>query len=145
MQHTKQAAQAPGQAREDWKIMRALSEILGKTLPFNTLEELRTALFKEVPHFAALDKITPAKWQWGAAPHSKISTDKFIYPVQNFYMTDPISRNSRTMAQCMELHAEKKRGGVSFVKPLAKEIIVSFVISTALLMFAIFYKKSWRP
>ncbi len=106
VQHTKQAAFPPGEAREDWKIIRALSEIAGKTLPFNTLEELRTELFKEAPHFAKLDVITPAKWSWGASiRQSAIGNQPFTYPIQNFYMTDPISRNSRTMAQCMEMVA----------------------------------------
>ena len=105
VQQTKQAAFPPGEARVDWKIIRALSEILGKTLPFDTLEECRAALTAENPHFTALDKITPAKWTWGATSQGKINPSPFTYPIQNFYMTDPISRNSRTMAQCMEMLA----------------------------------------
>lgn len=100
VQHTKQATFPPGEAREDWKIIRALSEILNKTLAFNTLEELRSALIKENPHFAMLDKIEPAKWGGVGKAKGKISDNAFEYAIKDFYMTDPISRNSRTMAEC---------------------------------------------
>ncbi len=107
-QRTKQAAFPPGEAREDWKIVRALSEVLSKTLLFNTLEELQAQMIKENPHFGKLDQIEPAKWQDVAKSKEKILDDEFTYPISNFYMTDPISRNSKTMAECMALAAARE-------------------------------------
>jgi NADH-quinone oxidoreductase subunit G len=91
----------PGDAREDWTIIRALSEKLGKTLPYDSLAQVRARLAFVNPRFAAIDKIQPADWKPFGVPGS-ISPTPFDYPVQNYYMTDPISRASRTMAQCTE-------------------------------------------
>ena len=91
----------PGQAKEDWKILRALSEYLGLALPFNTHEQLRAALSNANPIFAKYDQVTPAKWgKFGV--EGKIAKAGFTAPIANFYMTDPISRNSVTMAKCTE-------------------------------------------
>ncbi|MDF1790623.1 MAG: NADH-quinone oxidoreductase subunit NuoG [Thalassobaculaceae bacterium] len=98
----------PGEAREDWKILRALSEAVGKTLPFTTLEDVRAAMRKDHPSFAAIDTIEAAAWgEFGVAG----ATDDapFAYPVDNFYMTDPISRASKTMAECTEAFVLPKR------------------------------------
>jgi NADH-quinone oxidoreductase subunit G len=100
VQAARLAAAPPGEAREDWKILRALSDALGKKLPYDTLEALRAALVKAHPGFArlghvqqvALPAFTAAPQQPGDAP--------FAYPIANFYMTDPISRASATMAKC---------------------------------------------
>lgn len=102
------AAFPPGEAREDWKIIRALSEAVGKTLPFSTLEDVRTAMRKDHPSFAAIDTIEPAEWgDFGAA--GAMDDAPFAYPVDNFYMTDPISRASKTMAECTEAFVLPKR------------------------------------
>ena len=102
----------PGQAREDWTIIRALSESLGKTLPFDNLAQLRARLRDAAPVFAKIDQIQPATWgAFGSA--SAVSATAFEYPVKNYYMTDPISRASRTMARCTEdfvLGGAKKTG-----------------------------------
>ena len=102
----------PGEAREDWTIIRALSEAVGKTLPYDTLFQLRQQLIKAVPTFGAVDRIVPAAWgSFGAA--GAIAVTGFDYPVKNYYMTDPISRASRTMALCTEefvLGGAKKTG-----------------------------------
>ena len=94
-QHTKKAAFAPGDAREDWKIIRELSKYLSHTLPWENFEELRVVMFKEHPHFNMLDHIEPAgEWKYGPGHGTGvISPTAFTYPIQNFYMTDPISRN----------------------------------------------------
>ncbi len=96
------AAAPPGEAREDWKILRALSDAMGKKLPYDTLDQLRGALVKAHPGFARLGQVQPAvlgswKGEAGAA-----TAAPFVYPIANFYMTDPISRASATMAQCSE-------------------------------------------
>jgi NADH-quinone oxidoreductase subunit G len=91
----------PGEAREDWTILRALSAVLGKTLPYDNLKQLRARMQKANLVFARPDKITPAEWKSFGASGS-ISATPFDYPVKNYYMTDPISRASRTMALCTE-------------------------------------------
>ncbi|MDX2223685.1 MAG: NADH-quinone oxidoreductase subunit NuoG [Rhodospirillaceae bacterium] len=99
------AAFPPGEAREDWKIVRALSAALGRTLPFDDIEALRAAMFKAAPMLAATDQITPAAWsRFGV--EGPVAATGFDYPVKNYYMTDPISRASRTMAQCVAELAE---------------------------------------
>jgi len=99
VQQAKRAIFPPGEAREDWAILRALSERLGKPLPYDSLEQLRKRLFELKPHFAVLDDLQPAAW--GA--FGKVgATDAapFRLPIENYYMTDPISRASETMAAC---------------------------------------------
>ena len=101
VQRAERAVFPPGDAREDWAIVRALSDALGKKLPFDSLDQLRVAMRTANPIFAALDSATKATW----APFGKagtISATGFDYPIKNYYMTDAISRASRTMAQCAE-------------------------------------------
>jgi NADH-quinone oxidoreductase subunit G len=98
-QLARQAVFPPGDAREDWKIVRALAGALGKTLPYDTLGELRGKLAAASPTFRAIDAITPA----AAAPLTVVGTvdaAPFAMPIENYYMTDPISRCSPTMAEC---------------------------------------------
>ncbi len=109
VQRTAQAVFAPGEAREDWKILRALSEAIGNVLPYNTLEELRAALEAAVPHMTQVDAITPSPWkapESNAVTRLKLQDAPFAYPVPNFYMTDTISRASRTMAECVAAQEE---------------------------------------
>lgn len=96
----------PGDAREDWAILRALSATLGKTLPFDSLSGLRKALYEAHPHFAALDGL-PAN---DASEIGKLAglggkTDKtgFAPVVADFYQTNPIARASAVMAECSAL------------------------------------------
>ncbi|HTR84937.1 MAG TPA: NADH-quinone oxidoreductase subunit NuoG [Reyranella sp.] len=96
----RRAAYPPGDAREDWAILRALSERLGKALPYDTLEQVRARLIAVNKSFAALDQQTAGAWgNFGKA--GAVSDAAFVSPIANFYMTDPISRASRTMADCM--------------------------------------------
>ncbi|MEX0922564.1 MAG: NADH-quinone oxidoreductase subunit NuoG, partial [Rhodovibrionaceae bacterium] len=89
----------PGDAKEDWTILRALSERLGKTLPYNNLGELRQKLIEANPVFAAVDQVEPAAWE-PFGDDGKVDGAPFGLPVANYYMTDPISRASETMAEC---------------------------------------------
>lgn len=100
-QQTQKAVFAPGDAREDWKILRALSEVVGKTLSFDTLDELREQMYVKAPHFEKLDEIKKAKLKISDSK-AKLTKTKFSYPIENFYMTCPISRNSKTMAECVD-------------------------------------------
>ena len=91
----------PGEARADWKIPRALSERLGKTLPYDTLDALRARLAEVNPIFAEVDSVVPAAWgAFGAAGDTDDAP--FAPPIANYYMTDPIGRASVTMAKCSE-------------------------------------------
>ena len=90
----------PGEAREDWAILRALSERLGKTLPYDTLDQVRSRLVAVNRSFAALDQQAAGSWgPFGKA--GSINDAAFASPITNYYMTCPISRASRTMAECM--------------------------------------------
>ncbi len=106
VQRAKRAAFPLGEAREDWKIVRALSQIVGKTLPFDSIEQLRAKLAAAHPTFATLDALAPAAW--GAfGNEGSMENAAFRYPIANFYMTDPISRSSVTMAKCAEAQAAR--------------------------------------
>ena len=106
VQVTNRAGFAPGEAREDWAILRALSEVLGHKLPFDSLAALRASLYEAYPHFAAIDTIEPAEGSviasLGAKP-GKMTKSAFASPVKDFYLTNPIARASAVMAECSQL------------------------------------------
>ncbi|MYZ47812.1 NADH-quinone oxidoreductase subunit NuoG [Propylenella binzhouense] len=97
----------PGDAREDWSILRALSGILGEPLPFDSLAELRAKLARAHPHLAYIDTIEP-----GEAAHVRALAEQggepgqapFASPIRDFYLTNPIARASAVMAECSALH-----------------------------------------
>jgi NADH-quinone oxidoreductase subunit G len=108
VQRTKLAAFPPGDAREDWTIVRALSDALGKRLPFDNVSQLERRLFAANPRFQQLDAVQPAAWgEFGQA--GSVDAAPFALPISNFYMTDPISRASLTMAQCTEAFVDSQR------------------------------------
>ena len=99
------AGYPPGDAREDWAILRALSERLGKMLPYDTLDQVRARLVAVNKTFAAIDQ--QAAGTWGVFGKAGALTDQpFVSPIVNFYMTCPISRASKTMAECMASRAQ---------------------------------------
>ncbi|MEE2760952.1 MAG: NADH-quinone oxidoreductase subunit NuoG, partial [Pseudomonadota bacterium] len=90
-QRTQLAAFPPGEAREDWTIIRALSEVLGKTLPYDNIGNLRAAMTMNNPVFGAIDDIIRAEWgAFGEA--GAMNGGDFVSEIENYYMTDPISR-----------------------------------------------------
>ncbi|MCC7259709.1 MAG: NADH-quinone oxidoreductase subunit G [Alphaproteobacteria bacterium] len=99
VQQTQMAIFPPGQAKEDWKIVRALSEAMGRKLPYDTLEQLRARMVKLAPHFAKVGEVAQAAWGAFGAKGS-LKANSFDPAIENFYMTDPISRVSPTMAEC---------------------------------------------
>lgn len=105
VQRTQRAVFPPGQAKEDWAIIRALSDVLGKPLPYNTLEQLRERAAQLAPHLRAHSSAPlPTAWlrrEVAPAPY-RILERPLREWVTNFYMTDPISRASRTMAECTQ-------------------------------------------
>ncbi|RVJ03950.1 NADH-quinone oxidoreductase subunit G [Sinorhizobium meliloti] len=100
------AAFAPGEASEDWAIIRALSDVLGRKLPFDSLGELRAKLYAAHPHFAAVDEIAAGSSDEIAALAQKagaMAKSVFASPVKDFYLTNPIARASAVMAECSAL------------------------------------------
>ena len=88
----------PGDAREDWAILRALSDVLGHTLPFDSLDALRAAMVMEVP---ALGRVGErAEYGWSVPALRAYASGEVAYPINDFYLTNPISRASETMQRC---------------------------------------------
>ena len=107
-QMTARAVFPPGEAREDWTILRALSATLGQPLPFNTAAELRAKLFAACPHLAMLGQVLPADSaaiERLAAQGGKTDKERFGQAVADFYLTNPIARASEIMARLSALHA----------------------------------------
>ena len=106
VQMTTRAGFAPGEAREDWAILRALSDVLGRKLPFDSLAQLRAKLHAEHPHLAEIDEIAagdPGDIAKLAAIGGEIGNARFRSPVADFYLTNPIARASAVMAECSAL------------------------------------------
>ncbi|WKA31638.1 NADH-quinone oxidoreductase subunit NuoG [Bradyrhizobium roseum] len=102
------AAFPPGEAREDWAIIRALSDVLGKKLPYDSLQALRQALFKAAPHLMRIDQIEPGKAgdvNALAGKGGKVDKTPLKSSVEDFYLTNPIARASAVMAECSRLAA----------------------------------------
>ncbi|BAF87672.1 NADH-quinone oxidoreductase chain G protein [Azorhizobium caulinodans ORS 571] len=105
-QFANRAAFPPGEAREDWAVLRALSEVLGQKLPYDTLFALRAALVSAHPHLGRLDEIEPTDVSVVAKVAGLGGTpDKapFALAVRDFYLTNPIARSSAVMAECSAL------------------------------------------
>ncbi|MQB43462.1 NADH-quinone oxidoreductase subunit NuoG [Rhizobium sp. ICMP 5592] len=97
---------APGDAREDWAVIRALSDVLGKKLPFDSLRELRVKLYAAFPHFAGIDEIAEGDSAQIVALAKKagaMGKSAFASPIKDFYLTNPIARASAVMAECSAL------------------------------------------
>jgi NADH-quinone oxidoreductase subunit G len=107
VQLANRAAFAPGESREDWAILRALSEHLGQRLPFDSLVQLRKRLFADHAHLARLDAVAPSDVAGavqtlaglGGAP----GREAFESPIMDFYLTNPIARASGVMAECSSI------------------------------------------
>ncbi|WP_323007602.1 NADH-quinone oxidoreductase subunit NuoG [Pseudorhodobacter sp.] len=104
---------APGEAKENWAVLRALSGELGATLPWDSLAALRKAVVAAVPHLGAIDEVPENEWQ--RIPLRDPGQADFRYAIRDFYLTNPIARASALMA---ELSAQAKARAA---KPLAAE------------------------
>jgi NADH-quinone oxidoreductase subunit G len=104
-QFAERATFPPGDAREDWAILRALSDTLGARLPFDSLGQLRGALYAAHPHFARLDEVAPAQADFASLAAIGGALDKapLVSGIGDFYLTNPIARASKTMAECSAL------------------------------------------
>jgi NADH-quinone oxidoreductase subunit G len=106
VQMANRAAFPPGDAREDWAIIRALSDVLGKKLPYDNLGALRQAIFKAVPHLMRIDQIAPgnaADIKTLAGKSGNVEKAPFKAAIEDFYLTNPIARASAIMAECSRL------------------------------------------
>ncbi len=106
VQMTARAAFAPGEAKDDWAIIRALSEVLEHKLPFDSLADLRKNLFENYPHMANINAIKAGDYKevekLGSHP-VKLGKQVFSSLIKDFYLTNPIARASAVMAECSAL------------------------------------------
>jgi len=105
-QFAERAVFPPGDAREDWSILRALSDPLRAKLPFDSLTQVRAALAASYPLLAHFDAIAPADtgvFRSIAALGGAVDNAPFAPVVTDFYLTNPIARASRVMAECSAL------------------------------------------
>jgi len=109
-QMTAKAAFPPGEAKEDWTILRALSARVGHQLPYDTVGALRAAMYKVAPALAALDAVAPASADAVGAlarTEAQVSAEPFGAAIADFYLTNPIARASAVMAELSALKASQ--------------------------------------
>ncbi len=99
VQLSEKAVDAPGEAREDWTILRALSDVLGRTLPFDDLSQLRAAIAAEKPHLTITGLTDFGPLAAPTAPAPSVAGE-IVYPIEDFYLTNPIARSSPTLQRC---------------------------------------------
>ncbi len=104
VQNSRAAVTTPMMAKEDWQIIRALSEQLGIALPYDNLMQIRDRLAELAPHLVKYDHVEPHGFEDLMLKHrpgsTKMNSTPFADPIDNFYMTDAVSRNSQVMANC---------------------------------------------
>jgi NADH-quinone oxidoreductase subunit G len=106
VQMATRASFPPGDAREDWAILRALSDVLGKKLPYDSLAMLRQALYRTHPHVMRIGQVAPGDpADIGKLAGRGGTPDKapFRSSITDFYFTNPIARCSAVMAECSAL------------------------------------------
>jgi NADH-quinone oxidoreductase subunit G len=108
VQRAERAAFPPGDAKEDWTILRALSDVLGRKLPYDNLGELRKAIVADAPHFANIGKAAVHQGA-DASVWNAVGTDgpldagtPLSHAISDYYLTNPIARASETMAKCSQ-------------------------------------------
>jgi len=99
VQRSEKAAFAPGEAREDWAILRAVSELAGKALPFDNFPQLRAVMVAEYPQLGRDGLID---LPWSPPKLSAKAEGPIRYPIGDFFLTNAICRNSPTMLRCSE-------------------------------------------
>jgi NADH-quinone oxidoreductase subunit G len=99
VQRTRLAVFPPGEAKEDWRVVRALSDVLGKPLAFDSPKQVRERLVAVNPVFGKTDIVVPAAWN-SFGGEGALTDQPLASAIDNYYQTDPISRASKTMAEC---------------------------------------------
>ncbi len=97
---------APGEGKENWAILRALSAELGKTQPWDSLAGLRRKLVEAVPHLAQIDQVPQNEWQ--PLDRFDLGQASFRYAVKDFYLTNPIARSSPLMGELSAMAAARR-------------------------------------
>jgi len=111
VQYGRRAAYPKGDAREDWSILRALSAVAGKTLPYDSLAALRMKTIADHPTFGQVDYAPGAADAGGFDPgklgaDGAVSAEPFRLSATPFHLSNPIARASQTMAECAKLAAD---------------------------------------
>jgi len=101
LQRAQKAVSAPHEAKQDWTIIRALSDSLAAPLPYNDLYELRKSIRANYKHFPAIDEVQPATWKAIGVKGTCIKA-KFTPAIDNFYMTNVICHSSKVMKDCTD-------------------------------------------
>ena len=101
------AADPPGDAREDWRILRALSGRMGLPLPYDDLFALRADLYAAHPQLARIGHVTPVPWR--AEPRGPLDPEPFRPAVDDYYLTNPIARASAVMAELSRRRGSQAR------------------------------------
>lgn len=104
---------APGEAKENWAILRALSGEMGATLPWDSLAQLRTKMIADVPHLQAIDTVPENDWQPVAEKPLGKGGAPFHNAIRDFYLTNPIARASEVMAEASALALDRVSGKVA--------------------------------
>ena len=99
VQRSERAAFAPGEAREDWTIFRAVSDLLGSPLPFDRFDQLHARMVEEYPQLGQDGLIA---FEWAPPKLSAKAEGPIVYPIRDFYLTNAITRASPTMHRCSE-------------------------------------------
>ncbi len=97
---------APGEGKENWAILRALSAELGQTQPWDSLAGLRRKLVEAVPHLAQIDHVPENAWQ--PLTRFDLGHASFRYAIKDFYLTNPIARSSPLMGELSAMAAARK-------------------------------------
>jgi NADH-quinone oxidoreductase subunit G len=109
VQRARRATFALGDAKEDWAILRALSDVVGKRLPYDDRDALRRAIVADAPHFGELGTAPPspgadaAIWSAIGSAGPVDASQPLSSPISDFYLTNPIARASETMAECSRI------------------------------------------
>ncbi len=104
VQQGRRAAYPPGEAREDWAILRAFSAVMEQPLPYDNLAQLRDHMVEAVPGLGAVDEVSPGEMgSFGKA--GDLGADGFACPVDDYYMANAICRASAVMAECSRLYS----------------------------------------
>ncbi len=102
---------APGEAKENWAILRALSAELGQTLPWDSIAQLRRKLIEAVPHLGQIGEVVESDWQ--PVPRKDLGRADFVNPVKDFYLTNPIARCSPLMGELSRMAAARQASAVA--------------------------------
>jgi NADH-quinone oxidoreductase subunit G len=103
VQHGRRAAYPPGDAREDWTILRAFSAVMGQPLAYDNLAQLRDHMVEVVPGLGVIDEVGPGEMGSFGMP-GDLGADGFESPINDYYMANAICRASAVMAECSRLY-----------------------------------------